>query len=164
MPFPRSFAGGILVSALFAPPLCAETVIAVSSAQSVLSSNAISAQVSADKALSTVSLAVDFASVLRIDAAMSAIAVGKSEIVDASLANDQTIILTGRMVGTTNLIALDDSGAVIANVLVHVSAQKPGMVTVRRGVQLQSYNCGTGLCEDTAAGEADANPAEAAVN
>ena len=148
MQFPRSFAGGFLLSAVIASGACADAVVVVSSAQSVLAANAISAPASRESPFRTVSLAVDFASVLQIDGEMSAIAVGKSEIVDASLANEQTIILTGRMVGTTNLIALDDKGGVIANVMVHVSAQKPGMVTVRRGVQLQSYNCGAGLCED----------------
>ncbi|WP_322893429.1 MULTISPECIES: pilus assembly protein N-terminal domain-containing protein [unclassified Yoonia] len=92
---------------------------------------------------------VDFASVLRIEGSISAIAVGNSDIADASLADPNTLILTGRTVGTTNLIALDESGGVILDVMVRVGAQKPGMVTVRRGTQIQSTECNSANCGTT---------------
>lgn len=89
---------------------------------------------------------VDFASVLRIEGSITAIAVGNSDIADASLADPNTLILTGRAVGTTNLIALDETGAVILDVMVRVGAQKPGMVTVRRGTEVQSNECNSASC------------------
>ncbi len=94
-----------------------------------------------------VRLVIDFVGILYIEGGMNTIAVGNSDIAIASLADDRTVILTGRMPGTTNLIALDDAGRVIADVVVRVSSQKPGMVTVRRGMQMQAYDCGSGLCK-----------------
>lgn len=92
-------------------------------------------------------LVVDFAGILHIEGGMSAIAVGNPAIADASLADHRTVILTGRTAGTTNLIALDDGGRILANVMVRVSSQKPGTVTVRRGTQIQAYACTSALCE-----------------
>lgn len=91
-----------------------------------------------DKPLSrTLNLVIDFASVLHIDGGMITIAIGNSEIINANLADHRTVILTGRASGSTNLIALDESGRVLADVTVRVSARKPGMVTVRRGTEIQ---------------------------
>ena len=94
-----------------------------------------------------VRLVIDFVGILHIEGGMNTIAVGNSDIATATLADERTVILTGRTPGTTNLIALDDAGRVIADVIVHVSSQKPGMVTVRRGMQMQAYDCGSGLCK-----------------
>ena len=90
---------------------------------------------------------VDFAAILHIEGGMSVIAVGNPAIADASLVNRSTLIVTGHLAGTTNVVALDDAGRVLADVLVRVSAQKPGMVNVRRGTQVEVYSCINGLCE-----------------
>lgn len=103
-------------------------------------------------------LVVDFAGILQIEGGMSAIAVGNPNIVDTNMANHRTVILTGLMAGTTNLIALDDAGTVLADVMVHVGSQKPGTVTVRRGTQLQAYSCTSGPCEGTGNDQAGAIP------
>ena len=97
----------------------------------------------------TVLLIVDFAGILHIEGGMSVIAVGNPDVVAASLADPRTVILTGLLSGTTNLIALDDTGRVLADVMVRVSSRKPGMVTVRRGTQLRTYTCSSGLCDST---------------
>lgn len=94
-----------------------------------------------------VRLVIDFVGILHVEGGMNTIAVGNSDIAIATLTDDRTVILTGRTPGTTNLIALDDAGRIIADVIVRVSAQKPGMVTVRRGMQMQAYDCGSGLCK-----------------
>lgn len=100
-------------------------------------------------------LVVDFAGILQVEGEMTAIAVGNPKIVDTSMANHRTVILTGLMAGTTNLIALNDAGAVLADVTIHVGSQKPGTVTVRRGTQMQAYSCTTGLCEGAGNDPAD---------
>lgn len=92
------------------------------------------------------SVMVDFATVLRIDADISAIAVGNAAIADANIVDPNTLILTGHTAGTTNLIAIDDKGTVVLDVMVRVGAQKPGMVTVRRGTQLETSECRSGNC------------------
>lgn len=73
------------------------------------------------------SLMVDFASILHIDGEMSTIAVGNPEIAGASLADQRTVILTGRTAGITNLIALNDAGHVLVDVTVRVMG-RPGFV------------------------------------
>ncbi|MBC7477918.1 MAG: pilus assembly protein N-terminal domain-containing protein [Pseudorhodobacter sp.] len=92
-------------------------------------------------------IVVDFAAILHVEGGMSVIAVGNPAIADANLVNRSTMIVTGHLAGTTNVLALDDAGHVLADVLVRVSAQKPGMVTVRRGTQVEVHSCITGLCE-----------------
>jgi Flp pilus assembly secretin CpaC len=96
---------------------------------------------------SELSLIVDFANILQIEGEMSAIAVGNPEIADASMADQSTVILTGRAVGVTNFIAINDTGEVLVDVMLRVTSQKPGVVTVRRGMQLQSYTCTSSHCE-----------------
>ncbi|MBQ2262944.1 MAG: pilus assembly protein N-terminal domain-containing protein [Loktanella sp.] len=109
----------------------------------------LSYQESTQPGILLLAVMVDFASVLRIEGNISAIAVGNSGIADASLADPNTLILTGRTVGTTNLIALNEEGAVILDVMIRVGAQKPGMVTVRRGTEVQSKECNSANCGST---------------
>ncbi len=90
---------------------------------------------------------VDFGVILHVEGGISVIAVGNPAIADANLVNHQTLLVTGQMAGTTNIIALDDTGRVLVDVKVHVSAWKPGMVSERRGTQIEVHDCISGLCE-----------------
>ncbi len=101
------------------------------------------------------SLMVDFASILHIEGEMSAIAVGNPDIADASLADQKTVILTGRRAGITNIIALDVSGRILAEITVRVTSQKPNMVTVRRGTTIDSISCDSPNCSGTTGGLAN---------
>lgn len=92
-------------------------------------------------------LIVDFAAILYIEGGMSVVAVGNPAIADASLVNNRTVIVSGHLAGTTNVVALDDAGRILADVMVYVSAQKPGMIRERRGTQVKIHNCINGLCE-----------------
>ena len=101
----------------------------------------------ADPSVQGLRIIVDFAAILHVEGGMTVIAVGNPAIADANLVNHRTVLVTGHMAGTTNVIALDDKGRVLADVMVRVSAQKPGMVSVRRGTQVEVHNCISGLCE-----------------
>ena len=78
-------------------------------------------------------LVVDFAAILHVEGGMSVVAVGNPAIADASLVNQRTVIVTGHLAGTTNVIALDEAGRVLADVRVHVTssgdATSSGVVT-----------------------------------
>jgi hypothetical protein len=100
-----------------------------------------------DPGLSGLRIIVDFAAILHVEGGMSVVAVGNPAIADASLVNHQTVLVTGHLSGTTNVIAMDDTGRILADVQVYVSAQKPGMVRVQRGTQVEVHNCISGLCE-----------------
>ena len=131
------------VSAVFAEGNSADLIL-----RQVNSPSAQAAVLPIDSASAReVRLVIDFVGILHVEGGMNTIAVGNSDIAIATLADERTVILTGRTPGTTNLIALDDAGRIIADVIVRVSAQKPGMVTVRRGMQMQAYDCGSGLCK-----------------
>ena len=92
-------------------------------------------------------LVVDFAAILHVEGGMSVVAVGNPAIADASLVNQRTVIVTGHLAGTTNVITLDEAGRVLADVRVHVTSQKLGMVRVQRGTQVEVRSCINGLCE-----------------
>ena len=100
-----------------------------------------------DPSVDGLRISVDFAAILHVEGGMSVIAVGNPAIADANLVNHRTVLVTGHMAGTTNVIALDDKGRILADVMVRVSAQKPGMVSVRRGTQVEVHSCISGLCE-----------------
>jgi len=156
MLFHRVFAGVLLASLIAVPPVFAADAVQIAFPRNQPQPP--------DVGTSPVSrvyfLTVDFAGILRIEGGMNTIAVGNPDIVDAKLANHRVVILTGRMAGTTNLIALDDTGRILADVVVHVSSQKPGMVTVRRGTQMRAYNCTIGLCEGVGNDTSEAMPLE----
>ncbi len=134
--------GAIVFSSIMA-------VSAISSASAALAdphASPISQEPSEMTRSQELSLMVDFAGILHIDGEMTAIAVGNPEIADASLADQKTVILTGRTAGLTNIIALDASGAILANVTVRVTSQKPNVVTVRRGTTIETTSCAAANC------------------
>ena len=92
-------------------------------------------------------LTVGFAEILRVDGTIGTIVLGEPAVADASPLDAGTILLTGRRAGTTNLIALDEGGGVLADLTLHVGARQPGTVTVRRALDVQVYECAAGLCQ-----------------
>ena len=112
-----------------------------------------------------VRLTVGFADLLRIEGGVSTIVLGNPDIADASPLDAGTVLLTGRAAGATNMIVLDESGAVLADLMLYVSARQPGTVTVHRALSSQVYSCATGICEglsaEGAGGTATSNAAPA---
>jgi Flp pilus assembly secretin CpaC len=94
----------------------------------------------------TVDVTIDFAKVMKIERPAHTIVVGNPGIADASVGDDQTLILTGKAAGTTNLIVLDDSGAEIMNATVRVSSDIRQLTTVFYGAQRQTFSCAP-VCE-----------------
>lgn len=136
---------GIAVAAILAVPAANAEVLRVAFPPKQSADPVISAAAPRE-----IRLVVDFAAILRVEGGMSVISVGNPAIANASLVNHSTVIVTGTMAGTTNLIALDDTGRVLADVLVRVGSRRPGMVTVRRGTDVEVHNCFSGLCEISA--------------
>jgi Flp pilus assembly secretin CpaC len=97
-------------------------------------------------ATETMALVVDFAVVMQIDGDIGSIVLGNAAIADAIVADGTTIVLTGKSAGMTNMIVLDTSNQIVAQMTVRVSGRKPGTVTVRRALEMQSYGCSSGLC------------------
>ena len=84
---------------------------------------------------------VDVAKVMRISAPATSVVVGNPGIADATMQDRQTLVITGKMAGVTNLVVLDAKGQLIADEMLHVVKPQTGYVTVQRGALRQSYAC-----------------------
>ena len=96
-----------------------------------------------------VPVVVDNAKLIRLPEKTQTVVVGNPLIADVSLQKNGIVILTGKSFGTTNLIALDASGTMIAESLIRVEAQQASTITVQRGLERESYSC-TPDCQPTA--------------
>lgn len=84
---------------------------------------------------------VNMARILRINAAAATVIVGNPGIADVTIQDPQTLILTGKSFGQTNLIVLDSAGNPIADTLVEVVQMQAGVVTVYQGQARTSLAC-----------------------
>ena len=84
---------------------------------------------------------VNMARILRINAAAATVIVGNPGIADVTIQDPQTLILTGKSFGQTNLIVLDSAGNPIADTIVEVVQMQAGVVTVYQGQARTSLAC-----------------------
>lgn len=88
-----------------------------------------------------VSVKVNMARILRINAPASTVIVGNPAVADVTIQDPQTLILTGKSFGQTNLIVLDAEGNPIADTLVEVVLDQANLVTVYMGSKRTSMAC-----------------------
>lgn len=86
------------------------------------------------------------AKIVKVARPIDTIVIGNSAIVDASVQDQQTIVLTGKGFGQTNVVVLDQQGSPIVDQQVTVSRQDAGSVRVYRRAQIQTLSC-TPYCE-----------------
>jgi Flp pilus assembly secretin CpaC len=97
-----------------------------------------------------VTVAVDNAKIVRLPQGTQTVIVGNPGIADVTMQKNGVLVLTGKSYGTTNLIALDAGGGMLAESFVNVRApEAQAMVTVQRGLERESYSC-TPSCQPTA--------------
>ena len=89
---------------------------------------------------------MDHARVLRLDRPVSKVIVGNAKVADATVADAQTIVLTGRNFGTTNLVLLDADGNAIVDERILVSIDEGNTVRVFRQTDRSVLSC-TPNCE-----------------
>lgn len=101
-----------------------------------------------------ISVEMDKARTLRLAAPAAAVIVGNPLVADASILDRQTLVLTGKSYGLTNLIVVDANGdQVYSTDLVVTEAQAPqtALVSLYRGAARSSFACaGGGLCQSQA--------------
>jgi len=90
---------------------------------------------------------MDQARVLRLDRPVSKVIIGNAEVADATVADAQTIVLTGRSFGTTNLVLLDADGNAIVDERILVSIDEGNTVRVFRQTERSVLSC-TPNCEE----------------
>jgi Flp pilus assembly secretin CpaC len=88
-----------------------------------------------------VTVKVNMARILRINAPASTVIIGNPGIADAAIQDPQTLVLTGKSYGQTNLIVLDSQGNPIADTLIEVVQEQAGLVTVYLGERRTSLAC-----------------------
>jgi Flp pilus assembly secretin CpaC len=93
-----------------------------------------------------INVTIDFAKVMKITSPAHTIIIGNPGIADATVGDDQTLVLTGKTAGTTNLIVLDESGSEVMNAVVQVSSDIRQLTTVFYGVSRQTFSCAP-VCE-----------------
>lgn len=91
---------------------------------------------------------VNMARVLRISAPAATVIVGNPGIADVTIQDPQTLILTGKSYGQTNLIVLDSLGEPIADTLIEVVQMQAGVTTVYQGQIRTTLACAP-VCQPT---------------
>jgi len=93
-----------------------------------------------------VEVVVDQAKVVKLPEKVATIVVGNPLIADVTLQPGGMVVVTGKGYGSTNMIAMDRTGSVLANRSIQVEGPMDKMVTVYRGLERESYSC-TPVCE-----------------
>ncbi|APF38670.1 pilus assembly protein N-terminal domain-containing protein [Chelatococcus daeguensis] len=89
----------------------------------------------------TVTVTADQARLVRLPAGAQTVVVGNPAIADVNLQRNGVLVVTGKSYGTTNLIAIDAGGNVVAESLIQVEAPAATVVTVMRGTGRESLSC-----------------------
>lgn len=97
-------------------------------------------------AADTVDVVVDQAKIIKMPERVATIVVGNPLIADVTLQPGGMVIVTGKGYGSTNMIAMDRTGTVLADRSIQVEAPSDKMVTVFRGIERESYSC-TPVCQ-----------------
>jgi hypothetical protein len=87
-----------------------------------------------------VAVVLDQARLLKLPDRVSTIVIGNPSIADGTLQTGGQLIVTGKGYGTTNLMALDNRGTVLAEHTITVSAPATGL-TVYRGADRETLSC-----------------------
>lgn len=93
-----------------------------------------------------VTVKVNMARILRINSPAATVIIGNPGIADVTIQDPQTLVLTGRSFGQTNLIVLDALGNPVADTIVQVVQDQADVVTVYLGEARNSYAC-TPVCQ-----------------
>jgi Flp pilus assembly secretin CpaC len=96
---------------------------------------------SAHAADEPLAIMLDQATILKLPEKVATIVVGNPLIADVAVQSGGVAIVTGKGFGTTNLIAMDRTGAVLMEKSVLVRGPGDQIVQVYRGVERETYSC-----------------------
>jgi Flp pilus assembly secretin CpaC len=89
----------------------------------------------------TIEVVLNQAKVMHISRPADVVIIGNPAIADATIQDNQTLIITGHSFGTTNLIVLDSTGQPIATGMLTVKPPNDQVVTVYRRAARQTFSC-----------------------
>lgn len=87
------------------------------------------------------------AKVLRLDRPVAKVIIGNATIADATVADDRTVVLTGKSFGATNLLLLDVDGNAIVDQRILVSIDEGNTVRLYKQTDRSIYSCAP-WCEE----------------
>jgi hypothetical protein len=88
-----------------------------------------------------INVLLDEAKLVKLPDRVATIVIGNPLIADATVQTGGMMVITGKGYGSTNLIAIDRSGAVLLERSVEVQGPRGNVVVVFRGVDKESYSC-----------------------
>jgi Flp pilus assembly secretin CpaC len=97
-----------------------------------------------------ITVKVNMARILRINAPAATVIVGNPGVADVTIQDPQTLILTGKSYGQTNLIVLDSIGNPIADTTLEVVEATANVMTVFMGASRTTLACAP-ACQPTIA-------------
>ena len=110
-----------------------------------------------------VSLEVDQAEAIRLPVPITGVVIGNAGVADVIVHDANLIFVLGKSVGQTQVLAVDATGRTVFNGTIVVRAgDNRGLVTVQRGTEVSTYDCGN-RCAIVAHPEATAEGIEVAV-
>lgn len=115
-----------------------------------LVTSAMGSMACAESGKASLRVVMDRAKVVRISRPADTIIIGNPGIVDATVQDARTLILTGRTFGVTNLIILDAEGDPIVDETVLVHGDESNTVRVYRRAERETLACSP-ICEPTLA-------------
>jgi Flp pilus assembly secretin CpaC len=119
------------VKSMFAPRFASLSI--------VLLLAALQPAIAADNA--PVSVKVNMARIVKINSPAATVIVGNPGVADVTIQDPQTLVLTGKSYGQTNLIVLDNVGNAIADTVVNVVQDQGDLVTMYMGETRQTIMC-----------------------
>jgi hypothetical protein len=93
-----------------------------------------------------VAVIVDQAKIVKLPEKVATIVVGNPLIADVTLQPGGMVVVTGKGYGSTNMIAMDRAGGILADRSIQVEGPNDKLVTVFRGLERESYSC-TPACQ-----------------
>jgi len=96
---------------------------------------------------------MDHAKVLRIDGTAHTVILGNPAIADAVVHNQNTLIITGRAFGSTNLVVLDRDSNPIADEVLVVTQSTATVVQIHRRGERFSHRCSPRCDSDMVPGD-----------
>lgn len=88
-----------------------------------------------------ISVTLDQATVMKMPDKVSTVVVGNPLIADVTVQSGGILVITGKGYGTTNVVALDQTGKILMDRPVQVRGPRDGVIIVYRGADRESYNC-----------------------
>jgi Flp pilus assembly secretin CpaC len=92
-------------------------------------------------------VSMDHARIIKLDRQISKVIVGSAAVADVAVADANTIVLTGKSYGTTNLVILDPEGQPIVDEVVLVSVDEANTLRIYRQTERSVFSCSPS-CEE----------------